>query len=190
MNNESIQFCNNWLGKAKLYTEDNLEHNFDKFFTLFVVYNRLYAEVTFKLSRKGEINLEKRTTFPDAQAAKDYVEKYLKSSFINTEITKDENCTKALASLKEIIRNKIFWIKLDMVTGEPDPEKDKVLLNDLESNYTSKKVKAILDIIYSIRCNVFHAQKGYDEDQKVILRSINILLKKIIDLLFEKLKNE
>ncbi len=69
MINQEIQsFCENWIAKANAYENDNLQHVFDKFFTLFVVYNRLYVEATFRMSNKGEINIRNRNSFPDPQA--------------------------------------------------------------------------------------------------------------------------
>ena len=77
-----------------------------------------------------------------------------------------------------------------MVTGIPERDKDLELLNKLESTHTDRKAKAIADFIYSIRCNVFHAQKGYQQNQTRVLNPVNTLLKKMIDVLFEKLRNE
>ena len=44
---EINDFCNNWLQKANNIDSSNLQGAFDKFFTLYVVYNRLYVETTY-----------------------------------------------------------------------------------------------------------------------------------------------
>tara|TARA_B100000749_G_C18008522_1_gene294257 strand:- start:215 stop:448 length:234 start_codon:yes stop_codon:yes gene_type:complete len=77
-----------------------------------------------------------------------------------------------------------------MVTGNPERDKDLELLSKMEANHTDRKIKAIADFIYSIRCNVFHAQKGYVQNQINVLNPVNTILIKLIELLFDKLKNE
>ena len=189
INQEIRNFCKNWIEKANTYDSDNLQDAFNKFFTLFVVYNRLYVEATFRMSNNGEINIQNRNSFPDPQAAKNYVFQYLNSSNINEALNADENCVNAMERLKDIIRNHEFNIKLNMVTGIPEREKDLELLSNMESNDTNKRIKAIADFIYSIRCNVFHAQKGYEQNQINVLDPDNTILIKLVDLLFVKLKN-
>jgi len=142
------------------------------------------------MSNKGEINIQNRNSFPDPQAAKNYVIQYLNSNSINDAFNADENCVHAIERLKDIIRNHEFNIKLNMVTGIPEREKDLELLSKMESNHTDRKIKAVADFIYSIRCNVFHAQKGYVQNQINVLNPVNTILMKLIDLLFDKLKNE
>jgi hypothetical protein len=51
-------------------------------------------------------------------------------------------------------------------------------------------MKAITDILYSIRCNTFHGQKGYNDNQIELLQPVCILLEKIIELLFLKLRSD
>lgn len=190
INQEIRNFCENWIEKAEAHDNGSLQDAFDKFFTLFVVYNRLYVEATFRMSNNGEINIQNRNSFPDPQAAKNYVIQYLNSGNINDALNADNNCVIAIERLKDIIRNQEFNIKLNMVTGIPEIEKDLELLSKMESNHTDRKIKAIADFIYSIRCNVFHAQKGYAQNQINVLNPVNTVLMKFIELLFEKLKNE
>ncbi|MDP2526593.1 hypothetical protein [Maribacter dokdonensis] len=190
INQEIKNFCENWIEKTKAYSNDNLQDVFDKFFTLFVVYNRLYVEATFRMSNKGQINIQNRNSFPDPQAAKNYVIQYLNSNAIDDAFNADENCLHAIERLKDIIRNHEFNIKLNMVTGNPERDKDLELLSKMEANHTDRKIKAIADFIYSIRCNVFHAQKGYVQNQINVLNPVNTILIKLIELLFDKLKNE
>jgi hypothetical protein len=62
---EFHRFHADWLAKADQYTGADLQSAFDRFFTLFVIYNRLYAEATFQLAREGKLNLARKTAFPD-----------------------------------------------------------------------------------------------------------------------------
>jgi hypothetical protein len=190
MNQEIRNFCNSWIAKANGYENDSLQHVFDKFFTLYVVYNRLYVEATFRMSNRQEINIRNRNSFPDSQAAKSYVIQYLTSNAINNAFNADESCLVALDRFKEIIRNHEFNIKLNMVTGIPEREKDLELLAKMDSTNTNGKINAVADFVYSIRCNVFHAQKGYVNNQMNVLNPVNTILSKLIEMLFDKLENE
>jgi hypothetical protein len=66
LNQDFKDFVRNWLNKADCIVLADSSTYFDKFFTLYVVYNRLYAEVTFTLARAGQIDISKWTSFPDA----------------------------------------------------------------------------------------------------------------------------
>lgn len=187
MKQEINKFCDNWLQKAKNIDSTNLQGAFDKFFTLYVVYNRLYVETTYRLYNQGLVNLG--YTFPDRKASTNYVIEYLKSSHIDKEFKKDEAVIKAIEELKEIIKKNKFNIKLHLVTAEPQPEKDAELLKKLESNDTNTRIFGVLEYIYSIRCNIFHAQKAYIDRQINVLKPTIIILEKIIRILFTKLNN-
>lgn len=183
---EIKEFCSNWLEKANGLSDDTLSGVFDKFFTLYVVYNRLYVETTFRLANNGQINLTNRRSFPDSKAAKKYVSQFLGSNKIHTEFEKEifEN---AISSIINILENHLFYIKLHQVNGIPQPDEDDKLLKKLKSNNVGKRIDGILDYIYSVRCNVFHAQKGYQVGQLEVLNPANILLKRLIELLIKKL---
>lgn len=187
---EIIRFCGNWINKANNYNVEVLQDVFDKFFTLYVVYNRLYVETTFRMSNRGEINIQNRNSFPDSKAAKSYVVQYLTSRKINTEFTNDKNCIEAIERMKDIIRNTEFNIKLNMVSGESDRVKDLELLKKLEGNNIDSKIRAIIDFIYSVRCNVFHGQKMFQQNQINVLKPVIVILTKINQLLFNQLIEE
>jgi len=70
LNSEFTEFYRRWKEKAEGYRDENLKDVFDKFFTLYVLYNRLYAEVTFQMAKDNLINLTDRNNFPDKKAAK------------------------------------------------------------------------------------------------------------------------
>lgn len=187
MKQEINEFCNNWLQKAENIKGDNLQDYFDKFFTLFVVYNRLYVEMTYRLSNSGNVKLG--NSFPDRKAAVDYSVQFLTSTRIDNAFKNDDNTVKAINDLKKIIVDKEFNIKLHLVTAEAQPKKDADLLKRMNSNQTNIRICAILDYIYSIRCNIFHAQKGYHNRQKKVLKPTIIILNKMIEILFIKLNN-
>lgn len=187
---EFEDFYRSWLQKAEEYEETDLRQCFDKFFTLFVVYNRLYAEATFTLARKGEINLATRYSFPDSMAAKSYVQKYLGGANLLSKLEDNEESKQAIATIRNLIEDGIFNIKLNMVTGNSQREADLELLKSLKSTNRGQRARAILDIIYSIRCNMFHGHKGFTPVQVKILRPVITVLENIIRALCDKLSTE
>jgi hypothetical protein len=186
---ELYQFCERWFQKEQEYQNQDIQNYFDKFFTIYVVYNRLYKELTLSWVRIGKIKA-KGFQVSDSAGAKEHVHNYLGTDVIWTAINNDHNCLRSVTSICALLENHVFYIKLDRLTGEPKPEEDQKLLDALNSGDHDKIVKALLDIIYSIRCNMFHGHKGFDRIQIDILSPVNTLLEKITKLLFEKLAND
>ena len=183
-------FYRRWMEKADRHGRDNLSDYFDKYFSLFVAFNRLYAEATFILARKGEPRLARRTSFPDAEAAKTYVLKYIGSKYFLEKLERNQEARPALETLKGLISNHRFNIKLNMVTGERQPEKDQELLKKLKSQGFNQKAEAVLDLLYSVRCNMFHGHKGFQEVQVELLKPASCVLKATNEILYEKLSTD
>ena len=186
---ELQSFYTRWLQKAEEYQNQNLQDCFDRFFTLFVAYNRLYAELALSLVKRGLVRL-KGSYIPDAQAAKHNIQVYLGTEKISRSLENDIACTEALTSIIDLLERRVFAIKLDRFSGERRIEADSILLEGLKSDKAYQKVYAVLDVIYSIRCNMFHGQKGYNDVQIKILVPVTILLKKIMSLLYEKISQD
>lgn len=184
---EFEEFYRSWIQKVDNYSTDNIRDCFDKFFTLFVIYNRLYAEATFVLARRNYINISKRTSFPDSSAAKNYVLQYLTSNYLIKHLEDNRETLKAIHKIRELINGESFYIKLDMVTGAGQRDRDLELLKSLHSKSTHKKAEAILDFLYSIRCNMFHGHKEFQQIQMNLLKPTIIILKKVIAVLYNKL---
>jgi len=68
---EFTAFCRAWRTKVQGYSLDVPRDAFDRFFTLYVAFNRLYGEATFRLARRGVLKLKDR--FPDSKGAQEYV---------------------------------------------------------------------------------------------------------------------
>jgi hypothetical protein len=190
LNPEFTHFCDNWLKKARANSGKTLEEHFDKFFTLYVVYNRAYAESTFWLSRNKQINIEKRTSFPDAEGATSYVLKFVTATRFLAAINTSPKCCSAIDEVCCFIKEGRFSIKLDMIYGQPQREKDLVLLEDLQSENANKRAHAVLDFIYSVRCNTFHGHKGFHPIQIDVLRPVSILLEKTIEIVLQVLNEK
>jgi len=189
---ELNRFYTRWLQKAEEYHSQNLQDCFDKFFTLYVAYNRLYFELAISyVKRKGEArNGEKAKYISDSKSAKDYIITFIGAGTLLRSITSDALCVNALSSIINLLKQRVFAIKLDQFTRERSVEADSKLIEKLESNSAYNKTYAILDIIYSIRCNMFHGQKGYENVQTKILVPVITLLEKVMKLLYDKMDRE
>jgi hypothetical protein len=186
---EFDEFYKSWLEKAEQYHGDDLRDYFDKFFTLYILYNRLYAEATFDLARNGKIDLSKRTSFPDSKAAKEYVLQFLGSDKLLSVLEGDLESKRAMETFVSLIEKDRFNIKLDMVYGRPQKDKDLELMKSLGSRSSNKRARAVLDTIYSIRCNMFHSHKGFHQIQIEILRPVTLILRKVVELLYRELSS-
>ena len=181
---ELDQFCRSWQTKASACGDD-LHGCFDKFFTLYVVFNRLYAEATFRLARHGCVNLRDR--FPDAQGAQDYLLQYCGATRLTTAWQSDPIKANALTEIAAHLREGRFALKLDMITGAPRPDADRELLAAMESRGRNRRAKAYLEALYAIRCNMFHGHKGFAPIQIKLLRPALVLLEGTIGVLRQTL---
>lgn len=182
-------FYREWLGKADSYQEETLSSSFNKAFSLFTLYNKLYAEATFTLARDGEIRLDERRGFPDRKGATEYAPQYLVHENLLDLLTNDPVCEEAVSELIEHIENERFYIKLSMLHGERQPGLDRQLAQRMRSTEVKEKIEAILDLIYSVRCNMFHGNKQFDQVQVDLLKPVTIILRKVVVGLYSKLAN-
>jgi hypothetical protein len=88
------------------------------------------------------------------------------------------------------LREGRFSLKLDPVTGDRRPAKDRQLLTALESRSRNQKAKAVLETLYSIRCNMFHGQKDFQLHQLALLRPAILLLESTTDVLHQALEQD
>lgn len=185
---ELYQFCERWFEKARAYQGNDVQTCFDRFFTLYVPYNRLYAELTLSWARMGKKQLH--GNIPDSLAAKRYVHEYLGTGLIWNCLQNDRLSIEAIRKIRNLLENDIFVIKLDRLNGQPMPEDNYVLLQNLISENPHMRVAALLDIIYSIRCNMFHGHKSFEIIQAEILVPVTIILNKLTSLLYEKMEQD
>ncbi len=183
LSHELRTFCNNWRIKAEAYSADDLGGAFDRFFTSYVVFNRLYAEATYRLAKDGQVRLRDR--FPDSQAAQEYVIQYCGGRRLTNAWKNDPAAANAVREIAEHLRKRRFALKLDPMTGARRPEKDRELLEALESRGQNRQAKAVLEALYAIRCNMFHGQKGFEAIQLALLRPAIVLLESTIRVLYE-----
>jgi hypothetical protein len=175
-------YYNNWLNKADNYNSNTLSNQFDKFTSLYVLFNSLYMQVMTNLVLAGH---HIPTGFKDKIAATDYVIQYLGSTYYLNNLLNDEQSKADLNSICDIIEQEEFHIILDW--GNQQRQKDIALLNSLRSTSSQRKAIAILSLFYHIRCNMFHGHKDYVDRQRALLEPVNNLLRKTVVLTFNKL---
>lgn len=183
------QFYARWRQKATAYQSDSLADHFDKFFTLYVIYNRIYNVIVAMLSEDGQLDvlrqqgkIDKRKKEPDDNKAATICVAHFLRQDLPQVITAN---AKSIEDLKSIIHDRLF--NIDLRYGQPQRNKDLALLAGLESNNHILIVEALLTILYKIRCNVFHAEKGYNDEQILILEPCNNCLLDLVDRLIQKI---
>jgi hypothetical protein len=183
-----------WLQKARRLDATKVATCFDKFYTLFVAFNMLYVEATFLLAQRDQgfgadltRRMQNNQGFPDAEGATSYLVRYLGARAITQIIDADPTTVQALRTIRDHIRDRNFHIKLHPVTGDIRDDEDDQLLTRLESANSNTRASAILETIYSVRCNVFHGRKDFDPVQLDLLQPVITILEKIMKATVDKL---
>src|ERR1700731_2491427 len=107
---ELRDFCDSWHAKAAAYSTENINGAFDRFFTSYVAFNRLYAESTYRLARRGHVKLRER--FPDSQAAQDYVVQFCTATTLTRAWENSANAAAALHEIADHLREERFALRL------------------------------------------------------------------------------
>jgi len=179
-------FPDNWRGKAHAYAVDDLAGAFDRFFTSYVVFNRLYAEATYRLARHGRLNL--REPFPDSRAAQDYVIQFCGAGILTRAWEGSADSAAAINQIAEHLIDHRFALKLNPMTGDRQPAKDHTLAAALRSRSRNQRAKGVLEALNAIRCNMFHGQKGFEVAQLALLRPAVVLLESTVEILYGALE--
>jgi hypothetical protein len=153
-------FCKSWLRKAKLYEKprpsflksperitdlncsadaDALSRCFDRFTSLFVVFNRVYTEAGKLLIRRGVVQPGRYAPLPDRKSAISHVVTFYGEDKLRDEISANQKCRKAVDTLVQLIRDQSFYLHEDYTTGNPDIQRDLRLANEA-STYCPKAV--------------------------------------------------
>ncbi len=185
LNDELIRFCNRWLEKAEKYGEST-EDVFDKFFSLFVVYNAIYFEVTQQLR-----STNKSISCKDGDSAIQNIPLYIGQDILS------EKLFTMLDDINQIIgliKDNTFHIFTKYCSNTPNHNKDALLISNIEiylinrnQENQEKFNEAILSLIYGARCNMFHGNKKLQFQQIDLLVPMNNILEMIIkDLLLNQ----
>lgn len=171
------RFCDEWLTRAEQCNVDSIDGCYDKFFTLFVVFNRLYAEATFELARRGEVTIKQNRSLPDQKGATEYTLRFVGQTKMDDLLENDLSI--AIAELASLIESEAFYIKLSSPEGDRQRDKDLDLLRRLRARGETKAL-AVLEMLYSVRCNLFHGHKAFQPVQGELLRPVILVLSSVI----------
>jgi len=167
-----------WIKKADEFKENSLSRYFDEFFTLFVAYNMLYSNATKLLVAQGQAKLNRFGGVPDADGATKNVVKYLNADILTPALLNEDEVKSSIDSLIRELETRFY------VRGE---NWDRKKIEDLRSGANNRVGKAALELVYGIRCNMFHGGKNYEEIQRAVLIPCIVILRKVNNLLFSKL---
>jgi hypothetical protein len=184
LNWEINQFVNNWMERANEYGDDEI-HCYDKFFTLFLVFNRLYVEAALELNRQGISVYDRRGYLGDQQCATKHTLAFIGQDRFDALF--ESYLSLYVEQVAVLIENQVFFINLKPPEGLRQPTQDRKLVNGLRS-VGKKRALAVLTMIYKIRCNLFHGHKSFDPIQANLLNPINKVLGHITETLHRRLQ--
>jgi hypothetical protein len=181
MNQYFTDFYNNWTSKADGISGDSLSNIYDKYMTLFVIYNNLYNQIPDKLISNGIPVPDK---IYDNKAATEFVVKFLGADNLLREMTSN-NLNNDIDTIIDLIDREEFHIKISH--GQYTRNDDLKILEDLKSFNNSKRAVAILKVLYHVRCNIFHGSKDFQEYQRILVEPLTRILKVTNLFLYRKL---
>lgn len=181
LSEQLIEFYENWTEKSNQIVGDKLSDVYDNYITLFIMFNNLYNQIPKELARKGDKLPPK---IYDNIAATDYVVSFLDAKNIMTEFVENGNC-EDISSIIRVIDQEIFYIKFKY--GESQRDEDLKILENLKSVNHVNKATAILQVVYHVRCNMFHGHKDFKEYQRMLIKPLINIIKTINKKLFLEL---
>ncbi|WP_110456643.1 hypothetical protein [Shewanella algidipiscicola] len=179
------QFCSAWIRKSERIDLEPLEGVFDRFFTLWVVYNRLYEEAGRYLVHRQHpfyrpfIARRGRRVYappPDKISATKGIVAYVGMGYLRENVFANQNAVEGMNFVNDAVQNGMLYLHEDYETGEPDIERDQELVTKAREGC----VESILTLIYQARCNLFHGQKSFTESQRDLLNGMSEILRVII----------
>jgi hypothetical protein len=172
------RFCMSWKAKAEEYDVNTLAGTFDQFFSLFVAYNNLYVAAARRLVQTGRIKAQDET---DRKSATNHVVEYLGDERL-ARILRDSTGDH-IDSICQLINDGTFFIHSMRKDDKPDHARDRKCLQDISYGDDKQYCTAVLDLIYTTRCSMFHGSKQYHQIQQSILIPMSSTLTCLIDVL-------
>ncbi len=197
-------FCNRWLKKADSQGERKLNDIFDEFLALYIVYNALYSQLTTNLNDSLKTN-NKDLIKDDKSRATKLIPEYLNHKQLAKRLTEDNDVLEAIKKILRCLDNtkaeENFFVicflrgkPRNFITTEPDIETQNILVEKAENivknveGNEKESTEKLLEIIYQIRCNMFHGQKSFSERQRYLLEPTIVVIRKVIGLTLEELE--
>lgn len=167
----TLAFCRRWLEKAARYDDSTLEGAFDKFFSLFVAFNRLYSYVNRHAAQPAKEDQGQAITgFSKALGARRLLD-----------VLTGGNGAADIHVLRDLIGPcGEFFLISEGGHGSPDILKNQRLFENLDSTSRSTQVNAVLTYLYLVRCNMFHGAKDFEHRQLRIIRPSVRVLERVV----------
>jgi hypothetical protein len=160
----AIDSAKRWISKANQNSDKTLNSEIDKFFSLFVSYNILYSLISDK--NNG-----------DRCSAVTVISNYIKDNNIPSFTQHHIDILKMIQPIRE---HDIFHIY--------NAKKDFKLIKNIDDKKDFEE--SVLDILYGIRCNMFHGEKELIEDQLLLLSPANKILNTLLSDLITSITKE
>lgn len=129
---EIEEFCDRWLDKADRYQTDALEDLFDKFYTLFVPYNRLYSTAAM-LYRSTMEERERRQHFGDRREATTIMAILIRPSRFSETISNNPELLISCRTISTLLQEHQLFLHTIRSTREPDLARDVRLADGLDT---------------------------------------------------------
>lgn len=171
-------FYARWLQKADKITDGDIASLIDKYVTLFINYNFLYNLVPQK---KAQETGNAREDIGDRAGATTFTINFLGAVVISEYVT--QNC---LDEQIEQLADAMPHFNIELIKGTPQPKRDEVLIKGLRSEDAGTKILSLMKVLYSIRCNIVHGEKGLHQYQEMLLLPAIQLLRGIIPLVYDR----
>jgi hypothetical protein len=166
-----IDFMQRWREKARAYRYDRLEECFDGFFTTYVLYNFLYDLIC-------DYDPDHYPHKGDKRRATEVVLQFLGAKVI----ARNPVIRRSATAIGDMILNSDRFVIRDTVW-------DRSRLDGLKSVDENARAASILEILYQIRCNTFHGQKAFREEQRQFLIPCIEAVQTLNDMLMEQIRS-
>jgi hypothetical protein len=178
---EDIEYCTKQKKAVESITGDDITSVFNRFSTLYPMYNRLYDRLPEVLTALGQPLPNKND---DNTRSTTYVTQYLGGDNILANLS-TQGLDDDIEFLTWILEYGAFHIKLK--NGQHVPTKDAELARDIKSTDPDTKTIAILYVVYYVRCNMLHGQKHQDEHQRLLVSAVTRITQAVTDQLYNQL---
>jgi len=163
----TADFCKRWLCKAHRCDLSDLGGAFDRFVSLFIAFNGLFSHFGLRSRCRGD-RRQATSCFRTA------VGEAALLAALREDGGKD---MQALAALIGVGGD--FFVCTDG-HHQPDDEADERLKAHLTEGSPTQQVDAMLNYIYSVRCNMFHGHKAFVDSQLRMLRPLCRCLERVV----------
>ncbi|WP_186038789.1 hypothetical protein [Burkholderia gladioli] len=170
-------FCERWVRKASNYESGDLEDLFDRFFTLFVPFNRFYSACA-ELYRAPLPPFAARRFTGDRNEATEVMARLIPQGRFDEIIADDLSVGEACECIARLLEQRRFYLHSVRESREPDYARDLELAAGLRRH----SVRQVLQCLYQIRCNIFHGEKEFSPRQSELLVPANVLLAVVVEL--------